>query len=183
MLEKIYKLIIAFLAALPLQHYVMPLLLRYVNAPTSIGQFIMYLMVGATIYELLITYKKWKKYDKILISFIYYITLAYVLFARPDMEYAFYELDPYQLVNSIRYGSYDEWIVALFNILLFIPMPIIHNFYNKRKNVYNLGLSISIGFLVELIQVVSHRGVFDIGDIILYCVGIVIGMLLKEKIR
>ena len=97
------------------------------------------------------------------------------------MGYSLYELDPFQLVNSIRYGSYDEWIIALFNILIFIPMPIMNHYYLK-KDLKVLFSCVFIGFLIELIQAISRRGVFDIGDIILYGVGILIGYIIEKRL-
>lgn len=181
MLGKIYRLLIACLAAVPIQLYVMPVLLQYVYMPSSYGQIIMYIMIAIVIYEFLVTYKKWKKWDWHILAGIYYITLIYILFARPDMGYSLYELDPFQLVNSIRYGSYDEWIIALFNILIFIPMPIMNHYYFK-KDLKVLFSCVSIGFLIELIQAISRRGVFDIGDIILYGVGILIGYIIEKRL-
>ena len=39
-----------------------------------------------------------------------------------------------------------------------------------------------LDFLIELIQAISRRGVFDIGDIILYGVGILIGYIIEKTI-
>lgn len=182
MVEKIFKLLVGFAAAIPIHHYVMPELLQFVQSPGEIGQTIMYLMISIVIYELLNTSKKWKKLDKYALTVIYYVSLLYVLFARDDMGYSFYELNLVQLWNGLYYGSYAEWIVALFNILIFIPMPIIHGFYLKKAS-KNICLCILIGILIEFVQAVSHRGVFDIGDIILYFVGIGIGVFIKDRIK
>ena len=57
MLGKIYRLLIACLAAVPIQLYVMPVLLQYVYMPSSYGQIIMYIMIAIVIYEFLVTYK------------------------------------------------------------------------------------------------------------------------------
>lgn len=170
------------LASIPIHKYVMPVLLQYVYTPSFLGQILMYIMISIVLYEFLITYRKWKKWDRNIMTIIYYITLIYILFAREDMGYAFFELDPHQLVNSIRYGSYDEWIVAIFNVLIFIPMPIFNQFYIKDP-FRNTVLCVSSGILIEFIQAVSHRGVFDVGDIILYCAGILIGCFMRKKLK
>lgn len=170
-----YKLLfLSCVIGLPIQCFIMPELLRYVYMPNLLIQVIMYIFISFVIYSLFRGYKKWQCIDRYLLAFIYYFFMVYILFARPDMGYSFYELNPGQLINSIRYGSYDEWIIALFNVLIFIPMPIIHHFFTTNRKIIVLS-STGIGILIEIVQALSHRGVFDVGDIILYIVGIWIG--------
>ena len=42
-------------------------------------------------------------------------------------------------------------------------------------------VSVFIGFLCEFMQLIFHRGVFDLGDISLYVVGILLGLYIKDK--
>ncbi|HBJ07254.1 MAG TPA: hypothetical protein DDY60_09820 [Erysipelotrichaceae bacterium] len=49
------------------------------------------------------------------------------------------------------------------------------------SNKENFIVSVFIGFLCEFMQLIFHRGVFDLGDISLYVVGILLGIYVKEK--
>ena len=49
------------------------------------------------------------------------------------------------------------------------------------SNKENFIVSGFIGFLCEFMQLIFHRGVFELGDISLYVVGILLGLYVKEK--
>lgn len=65
---------------------------------------------------------------------------------------------------------------------MFIPMPIVLTFFcDDRKKVlyYSLILAVS----VEVIQVATMRGMFDLSDIVLYIIGITIGFSIMKFIK
>ena len=78
------------------------------------------------------------------------------------------------------YGSWTEWIVFAFNIGYFMFMPWVNGLFIS-SNKENFIVSVFIGFLCEFMQLIFHRGVFDLGDISLYVVGILLGIYVKEK--
>ena len=74
------------------------------------------------------------------------------------------------------------------NILLLIPLgylvPILRENFNRRWKAGVLGIGLSMA--IEIVQLVSHRGFFDLDDVLLNSFGCVIGWLcynrwLREK--
>ena len=93
--------------------------------------------------------------------------------------------------NSISTKFYlKEWIKLLFinrivfinvigNIILFIPLGyLLKSFLRNNILVFIIGILITL--LLELIQFVTKLGVFDIIDIFLNALGIIIGLVLKR---
>ena len=78
-----------------------------------------------------------------------------------------------------NYGFF-EWIVFLFNLIFFIPLPILlsNTFVKEKKKVFILSVSIVIS--VELLQLITKRGIFDIMDLFLYFIGIVLGFIIND---
>lgn len=62
---------------------------------------------------------------------------------------------------------------VLGNIIYFMPFAyLLHNLYNKKNTVYIISLIIIIGF--EICQIIFKSGSFDINDIILNFIGVII---------
>jgi glycopeptide antibiotics resistance protein len=83
------------------------------------------------------------------------------------------------IVNHDHFNT-DTWVKNLFgNILLFIPLGILGPLLNVRLLRPTLFLEsvISLLFCVELIQLFTKVGSFDIDDIILNTFGAMIGLL------
>ncbi|WP_366921540.1 VanZ family protein [Metallumcola ferriviriculae] len=97
-----------------------------------------------------------------------------------------YNLVPFKtisryIVDYHRY-NFNTWFINLFgNVLAFMPLgflaPII--FHKKLPTIKNVfGLSLTIPFLIEIIQLVLRVGSFDIDDIILNSIGVMLGYLI-----
>ncbi len=127
---------------------------------------VIYILFGLSIYFKKINY----------IKILYYITLFILLFLRiSETGYNF----EFYLFEWLKYIFKNKIILIniLGNILLFIPMGII----NKK-----LIKSILIIILIEVMQLILNKGIFDIIDIILNTFGVIIGMigvLLWKKIK
>ena len=67
------------------------------------------------------------------------------------------------------------------NIILFIPLGYILNTLNINK-IIKILIGILLIFLLELIQFFTKLGIFDIIDIILNTIGIIIGLFIKRSI-
>lgn len=68
------------------------------------------------------------------------------------------------------------------NIILFIPLFFFLDYFIKRRIIYNLILSLLIIVLFELLQLIFHRGIFDIVDIFLNMFGVLIGAIFYNTI-
>lgn len=96
---------------------------------------------------------------------LYYLFLTIILFARKRLEYK--PSFKIYLIDWLKLAFKNKIIfINLFgNILLFIPLG------------YYKGIikSILIVIIIELLQLLFKRGVFDIVDIILNTIGIILG--------
>ncbi len=142
--------------------------------------------------------KKWI----LLIFFIYVVALGYfalrneVIFWTSMSYYEFIKKTP----NLIPFKTVIGYIVALFThsmnldisiknlilpIISFIPFGILGYGYvdNKKKINCILGLGAGFSLIIEILQMVLRRGIFDIDDIILNSVGVIIGMWLLSLFK
>ena len=156
-----------------------------------------------------------KKSIKVIIgiSFIFYIfVLIVILFLKPrgyvdDMS--FIEYVRYS-INIFPFKTISTYVKALFNgnmnidipvknlggnFILFLPMGVYLPFLTKKMNAlksYSIFM-ISLLFSVEIMQLITRRGSFDIDDFILNMLGAFIGFtiwktelvqkLLDEKLK
>ncbi|WP_336785563.1 VanZ family protein [Paenibacillus sp. MMO-177] len=123
----------------------------------------------------------------ILILFIFYsLIMIKLLFIRgssyrwPDYNY---NIVPFHTIKSLIYHRHayntDAWVKNLFgNIVLFIPLGVCLPILSRRlfRAVRCLAAIILLLFLVEIIQLVTKVGSFDIDDIILNAIGAGIGL-------
>lgn len=75
------------------------------------------------------------------------------------------------------------WYNVLGNICLFMPLGIYLQLFRVKKNSFNsIVIVFIVSLMIELIQFVFGIGATDIDDIILNCLGGVIGVLLYQVI-
>lgn len=101
--------------------------------------------------------------------FSYFISLIYFLFFKTIgiSEYNF------NILNIFYDLLYGDALVLLMNIVFFIPLGFIFELNKKNSIIFLASI-----FIVELLQVTFHLGIFDIVDIILNYIGFVIGTVL-----
>lgn len=129
------------------------------------------------------------------ISFIFYaIILIALLFLRPPIdtsELTFFEyikyytnIIPFKTIGAYFNVFFDERMVSTIsienlvgNLILFLPMGIYFPYFVSKLNslsFYSTAIIILL-FTLEIIQLTTRRGVFDIDDIILNMIGALIG--------
>ncbi|MCM3628599.1 VanZ family protein [Paenibacillus glycanilyticus] len=117
---------------------------------------------------------------------LYSLIMIKLLFIRGDYyrwnKYN-YNIIPFHTIKSLIYNrdayNTDAWVKNLFgNIVLFIPLGVFIPVLNRRMlhPVRCLTVIILLLLLVELIQLVTRVGSFDIDDIILNTSGAIIGL-------
>lgn len=121
------------------------------------------------------------------IIFIYYIILLcnMVVFARHN-EINSYNLVPFQtIIDFFRNGSTYSIIINIFgNLLVFMPLEyFIIELFHVRKWQKNFTLSFTIILLIEVVQYIFKVGVFDIDDLILCTLGMIIFYFIYMGIR
>ncbi len=107
-----------------------------------------------------------------ILSICYFMVMIILLFGRPVMgvNYNF---------NILELFNIDFAATNVFNFLLFLP---IGYFIRKKKILFTIIFSIVLVLGIEFMQLVTGRGIFDITDIIIDVLAIIIGYLIFNKI-
>ncbi len=118
---------------------------------------------------------KMKKITYIICLVLYTITLINLTnYARKTFGINTYNLVPFKtLFGYFEYFDGRTFMVNVIgNIFILMPMQyLILRIFGVKKFSINFIISIFIGFMLELFQYITKRGVFDIDDIILYLIG------------
>lgn len=124
--------------------------------------------------------KDWTNLDKYIVSILYFCFILTILFGRYGYGGRWIQLNPFACIREFCYGSEYERLIFAFNIVSFIPVPIFLEVFTKdvKKSVL---LSILFGMSIEVIQLVTYTGVFDLGDMALYFTGICFGYVYLKR--
>ena len=120
--------------------------------------------------KLLLT-RQLKKQTLLLLYFIYFLALFYLLFLK-NIGTQGLSLNPLSFARELYWGSH---FVPIMNLLMFIPLVLL---FSSRLS--NLLLCLLTLFTVESIQYFGHLGVFDLGDIALNMLGILVGTAIHQ---
>ena len=121
------------------------------------------------------------------IIFIYYIILLcnMVVFTRHN-EINSYNLIPFQtIIDFIKNGSIYSIIINIFgNLLVFMPLEyFLIELFHVIKKWQNFTLSFTIILLIEVVQYIFKVGVFDIDDLILCTLGMIVFYFIYMELR
>lgn len=120
-----------------------------------------------------------RKINKLLfftICIAYFAVLFAALFLRSSIERVFIFNPLTGLIDT--FSNREMALQSIINLALFIPMGY---FVRKLKYSKLFIFSIGIPLAIELIQVATKRGFFDVFDILLYFIGINIGYFIFKK--
>ena len=120
-----------------------------------------------------------RKINKLLfftICIAYFAVLFAALFLRSSIERVFIFNPLTGLIDT--FSNREMALQSIINLALFIPMGY---FVRKLKYSKLFIFSIGIPLAIELIQVATRRGFFDVFDILLYFIGINIGYFIFKK--
>lgn len=101
-----------------------------------------------------------------LLYLIYFLALFYLLFLK-NIGAQGLTLNPFSFARELYWGSH---FVPIMNLLMFIPLGLLF-----RSRITNLLLCLLALFGVESLQYFAHLGFFDLGDIVLNMLGILVG--------
>ena len=123
------------------------------------------------------------KYIDLLFCLYFILILMLTLFKNDNGWTGNINLNPLEVFKDIKSSS-NGLILLVGNICMYIPIGIYieYRFFNK-KNTLKIGLFLIYIFLIELIQHILKKGVFDIDDIILNLIGFLIGVFLVKGIK
>ncbi len=125
----------------------------------------------------------WSEIDKYIVSILYFAFILLILLGRYGYGGRWIQLNPLACFREFYYGSAYEKMIFAFNIVSFVPVPIFIEVFTRdpKKSVI---LSVLFGISIEVLQFITYSGVFDLGDMSLYFVGICIGYVyIKNTIR
>lgn len=119
------------------------------------------------------------------IVFIYYVILLFnmVIFARYDSVYGYNFIPFKSIYGALKSGNlYFMIINILGNLLVFMPLEyFIINLFKVKKFSLNFMLSFVLILIIEILQFVFKVGVFDIDDILLSVLGMMIFFVIYNK--
>lgn len=123
------------------------------------------------------------KYIDLLFCLYFILILMLTLFKNDNGWTGNINLNPLEVFKDIKSSS-NGLILLVGNICMYIPIGIYieYRFFNK-KSTLKIGLFLIYIFLIELIQHIFKKGVFDIDDIILNLIGFLIGVFLVKGIK
>ncbi len=125
----------------------------------------------------------------IMMAIVYVLIMSWLLFFRQrymGTGYA-YNIVPFDTIRNYieqyHHYNFDTWFKNLFgNIVLFIPIGIFLPLFHARfRNVFLLAFTcIVIIAAVEVTQMLTRVGSFDVDDIILNTFGALIGLFISR---
>lgn len=134
------------------------------------------------IYEgILFFIRGWNINDKRLLSILYILITVVTLFFRSNHYIGGYDLNPLSFITNNMYYENSMYQIIV-NIVLFMPFPIVVSFLTSKNKVIFFSFLIC-SFSVEAIQFLTHRGIFDLGDIVLYTIGFSIGLIVLTLMK
>ena len=108
----------------------------------------------------------------ILMGYVFLVLCTTIFYREETFEKRYY-LHPLWSY-SVLYNKLLAQIIM--NILLFIPIGFFTGGAIKKKHIWNvIGIGFLLSFFIELTQLITTRGVFNVDDIIHNVVGCVIG--------
>ncbi len=105
----------------------------------------------------------------------FFFVLCTTIFYRQETFVKRYQLYPFWSYTILYYRLLAQLIL---NVLMFIPIGFFIGGALKKKNILNvLGIGFLLSFFIELTQLITTRGVFNVDDIIHNVLGCIIGYL------
>jgi glycopeptide antibiotics resistance protein len=112
---------------------------------------------------------------------LYSVSLLVLLFFRPnDQNYHSWNLIPFSTIGFYLSGNVN-WLISFYNLAanigLFIPFGIFLMVNTSRSPMKLFLFPMMAIALIEVLQLLTHRGSLDIDDLILNMLGIIVGYL------
>lgn len=107
---------------------------------------------------------------------LYFVVVIGLSFFKSIHYFTGMNFNPLNIINEFRSYFQHTLFLLVSNLLIYLPLGIFVRFKMKVNN-----SKLIIGFLlyillIEIMQYVSHTGIFDINDIILNTLGFLIGI-------
>ncbi len=115
-----------------------------------------------------------------LLAFYLSFVLTITIISRIPSITVQYNFIPFWSYKAIFSGEVKLIAQVFWNVVLFIPIGILLMLFliTKHKSVIVLFLSLLLSSSIEVIQLVTHRGLFEFDDIVHNSLGAIIGVYL-----
>lgn len=127
-------------------------------------------------------YRKINRFHIDIFAVMYFILIIGLSLFR---SYHFYgiNLNPLSITDDFR--SYHSFTLLLIiaNIFVYLPMGIYIKYRTRLKNIKAVIFFLVYILLIESLQYIFHKGVFDINDIITNTLGFYLGMVIYSFIK
>ena len=137
---------------------------------------VVYYIVALVIFIALMLWKK--KWDLALLASYMFLVFAYTVLKRNPGEELSYGMEPFWSYKAIFGNGYSPvsretlFIQIVANVVMFIPIGVLAGRFLRWKGII-LGLGFSV--MIEIIQLVSRRGLFEFDDILHNTIGVMLG--------
>jgi len=179
--KEIIFLISGVISVLLFSNFLTDLLYRFLN-PSMLVIISMMLITAFILYVIIISIME-KKVSRININIVmglYFVVVIGLSFFRSFSNYSGMNLNPLNIINDYKDYPNLTLLLVITNLLIYLPLGIFIRIKMKvSTHKLIIGFLIYI-FLIESMQYISHKGVFDINDIILNSLGFVIGICLAK---
>lgn len=170
-----------FITYIVFYNFVSGLLTRFLSPSISLYLGMMIFTATALyIFSISVIDKKFNKLHVNILAVLYLGIVMVLSFFKTKSNFTGINLNPLSIINDFKVYFNHTLLLVVTNTLLYLPLGIYLKFKVKMSN-----LKLLIGFLlyilmIETIQYVSHRGIFDINDIILNTLGFFLGILCRD---
>jgi len=148
------------------------------------GALFLLLAQAITIYIILkLLFKLNSKHDKWFMVFVYIAVLYSLFFKRNIYRYesVVIGLNPLSFIADMMKDSRNI-LFTMANAMMFIPLPFLLHLFNVHKFKNMLIINLIFSILLELSQIITRTGIFDIGDIVVYTFGFIMGYVILRTI-
>lgn len=181
LIKTIFKIFVSFFISFLIFYNVTSSVISYFFQGSFKFEQILYVLVylgQSILFYLLIQLLFKETISKQLIQFMWYLyacVMVVLLFGRPYLG-ASVNLNLLKLIDMNLYSFFQN----MFNFLFFIPIGFVFKRNNSKKRV--LIISLIFVVLLETLQLVFMRGVFDIVDILCNVSGIFAGFIVSPYV-
>ena len=162
-------------------NFVSELLTRFMSPSTSlyIGMMIFTTTVFYVFIISVINKKVSRLHLNIIIAMYFGVTIG-MSFFKTRVNYTGINLNPFNIIADFKEYFSFTLLLVITNMLIYFPLGL---FLKAKAKISNLRLL--LGFwayilMIESMQYIFHRGIFDINDIILNTIGFFIGVLSND---
>lgn len=160
------------------------IIMRFMQSSNALGLIIIFVI--ACIFYMaavsIITKKVNKSYINI-IAILYFLGLIGITFFKSSYSNTIINMNPLSILDEFKNYFNHTLLLLITNVLIYIPFGMYIKYKTKIRGLKMFLSFLLYIFLVELIQLISHSGIFDINDIIINTLGFYIGVLCAKSIK